>query len=132
MTQSTKRFILVDDDKLSNYLSKMVLGKLLGDVEVKDFLIPELALKYIETEFTFKPQESNTTLLLDINMPSLTGWEFLDIYKTFTDSIKNHINIYMLSSSINPLDIQLAKLNPLVIDFIEKPLNKVVLLKMFS
>jgi len=129
---TAKQIILVDDDAINNFLSKMVIQKNLVNVEVRDFLVPELALSYIETEFENKAFESKTTLFLDINMPTLTGWEFLDILETFSESIKTHFDIYILSSSINPNDIQRAKLNPLVIDIIEKPLNKEIVAKLFG
>lgn len=132
MADFLKRFILVDDDPLTNLLAKKILEKNLGEVEVRDFLIPELALEYIETEFENKVLEGKTTLFLDINMPSLTGWEFLDKFEKFTDAIKNQFNIYMLSSSVDPTDMQRAKQNPLVIDFIEKPINKASLLERFG
>ena len=132
MTNSAKRFLIVDDDPLNNIVSKMVLKKSFGEVVVKDFIIPELALEHIETEFEHKQFEEKTTLLLDINMPSITGWEFLDIFKTFAEPVKNQFNIYILSSSVDIIDIQRAKQNPLVIDFIEKPLKKDVLIKMFG
>src|SRR5690606_23454863 len=100
MTNHTKHFIIVDDDQFSNFLSKMVLAKLLGDAEVKDFVNPELALEYIKTDFDPKQREEKTILLIDINMPTLTGWEFLDEFKTFAEPLKNQFNIFMLSSSI--------------------------------
>lgn len=131
MKNIAKRFILVDDDQLSNFLSARVIKKNLGEVEVKDFVIPELALEYIEAEFTDKASDGKITLFLDINMPTLTGWEFLDKFNTLTESIKNQFNIYMLSSSVDPADIRRAKQNPLVIDFIEKPINKDFLIKTF-
>lgn len=132
MDTVTKRFILVDDDQYNNLLSTMILQKNLGNVEVKDFVSPELALEFIETEFKNMQFTDKTTLFLDINMPTLTGWEFLDKFETLSESIKNHFNIYMLSSSIDPADIQRAQLNPLVIDFVEKPIDKGFLLKTFS
>ncbi len=132
MTSRAKRFILVDDDPFSNLLAKVVLKKSLGEVEVRDFASPELALEYIESEFETKQSEGRTTLFLDINMPTLTGWEFIDKFETFTESIKNQFNINMLSSSVDPADIQRAKLNPLVIDFIEKPINKAFLIETFG
>ena len=132
MTNSAKRFLLVDDDPLTNLLSEMVLKKSLGEVEVKKFVVPETALEYIEAEFESKQLEEKTILFLDINMPTLTGWEFLDKYNAFKEPIKNQLNIYILSSSIDPADIQRAKLNPLVIDFIEKPLNNAILTKIFN
>jgi response regulator RpfG family c-di-GMP phosphodiesterase len=131
MTRAAKRFLIVDDDPLNNSISRIVLRSSLGAVEVRDFVLPELALEYIENEFTAQQLEDKTTLLLDINMPNITGWEFLEKFETFTAPVRDHFNIYMLSSSVNPEDIQRAKQNPLVIDFIEKPLNKVLLKKIF-
>ena len=132
MINLARRFILVDDDLLTNLLSKKMLIKNLGDVEVKDFTVPEQALQYIETEFLHKQFEEKTILFLDINMPTLTGWDFLDEFEKFAAPIKNQFIIYMLSSSIDPADVQRAKLNPLVTDFIEKPINKAVLAKLFG
>ncbi|MFN3639464.1 MAG: two-component system response regulator [Flavobacterium sp.] len=125
-----KRFIIVDDDKFSNLLSKILLNKLFKNVEVKDFLFPESALEYIETEF--EKHEEKITIFLDINMPTLTGWDFLKIFETLPDSLKNQFQIFVLSSSIDPIDIERAKADPLVIDFIEKPLSKAVLEKYFG
>jgi len=132
MTKSIKRFLLVDDDPLNNYLSKVVLEMSLGAVEIKDFVNPELALNYIEHEFEYKPLEEKTILFLDINMPTLSGWEFLDKFNKLEEAIKNQFSIYMLSSSIDPSDIQRVKLNPYLIDFIEKPLDKTIIAEMFS
>ncbi len=131
MINEAKRFILVDDDPLTNLLTKKIIERNLGEVEVKDFDIPELALEYIETEFDNKQSNGKTVLFLDINMPTLTGWEFLAKYETFPTPIKDQFNIYILSSSIDPADVQRAKLNPLVIDFIEKPIKIDFLLNTF-
>lgn len=132
MTNVPKRFLIVDDDPLNNYLSIMVLKKSLGNVNVTEFVIPELALDYIKTRIEYQPFEEKTTLLLDINMPSLTGWDFLDIFKTYRESIQEQFNVYILSSSVDPMDIQRAKRHPIVIDYIEKPLSKAILTKLFN
>ncbi|MEP7170076.1 MAG: response regulator, partial [Bacteroidota bacterium] len=65
-------------------------------------------------------------------MPSMTGWEFLEKFDAFKEPLKNQFHIYIFSSSIDPRDIQQAKANPLVVDFIEKPLNKKTLLRLFG
>lgn len=132
MINETKHFLIVDDDPSNNILTKIALRKFFNEVEVKDFLMPEKALKYIESEFENQAPEEKVILLLDINMPTLTGWEFLDKFNAFKESIKNKFNIYMLSSSVDPADIQRAQLNPLVNDFIEKPLNNAIIKKMFG
>ena len=132
MTKSIMQFLIVDDDRTNNFLTRMAIKKSFGEVEIIEFVIPEAALEYIEIEFMKQPHKEKTTLFLDLNMPSITGWEFLEKFNTFTGSVKMQFNIYILSSSVDFADIQRAKHNPLVIDFIEKPLNKKILAKIFN
>lgn len=132
MTHETILFILVDDDPINNFLSKKAIEMNLSKTEIKVFLSPEIALQYLETEFEQQKQEQRNIILLDLNMPTLTGWEFLEAFETFAPSLKNQFQIYILSSSIDPADIHRAKENPLVIDFIEKPLNKDFLTRTFG
>ena len=65
-------------------------------------------------------------------MPYLSGWEFLEAFDLFDTAIKEQYDIYILSSSVAQNDIDLAKENPYVIDFIEKPLNKAKLTTLFG
>ncbi|MDP2159788.1 MAG: response regulator [Flavobacterium sp.] len=132
MKKTTKQFIIVDDDPFSNFLSKTVLLKLYGEVVIKDFLVPELALDYIKKEYEFSKAKEKIILLLDINMPTITGWEFLDLFKDYPVSVQNLFQVYILSSSIDPVDIERAKQNPLVMGFIEKPLNRGVLVELLE
>lgn len=132
MTQTPMQFLIIDDDKTNNFLTKMTIKRSFGEAEIVEFTDPEAALEYIETQFAKEPHTRKTIMFLDINMPILTGWEFLEKFETFAETIKMQFDIYILSSSIDHTDIQLAKQNPLVIDFIEKPLNKTILEKIFS
>jgi len=132
MTLITTRFLLVDDDLLNNYLTKITLKKSLGEVLINDFTNPENGLEFIRSEPVYNPTDGKTTLLLDINMPILSGWEFLEAFELFDTSIKEQYNIYILSSSIDLYDKNLAMENPLVLDFIEKPLNKTKIIKIFG
>lgn len=132
MTQIKKRFLLVDDDRLNNYLTKMILKKSFEGVHVNDFTIPEDGLEFMKSEPSHNPPDGKTTLFLDINMPTISGWEYLEAFELFDASIKEQYDVYILSSSVDPKDINRAKENPLVIDFIEKPLNKATLLNMFG
>ncbi|CAN5687007.1 response regulator [soil metagenome] len=132
MTKVMKRFLIVDDDPQNNTLSKMALKKSLGEVLINDFIIPEEGLQFIESEFNNKPYGEKATLFLDINMPTMTGWEFLEKFKEFNESLKEKFTIYILSSSVDPRDIERAKENPHVVGFIEKPLQKKMLLEIFG
>jgi len=132
MIPITKRFLLVDDDPLSNYITKIILKKSIDGVHINEFTIPEDGLEFIKSEPSQNPPDGKTILFLDINMPTMSGWEYLEEFELFDASIKEKYNIYILSSSLDPSDINRAKANPLVIDYIEKPLNKETLLKIFG
>ncbi|MEH6769630.1 response regulator [Maribacter arcticus] len=132
MTLITKRFLLVDDDPLNNYITKRTLEISLGEVHITDFTNPEDGLEFIKSEPIHNPTDGKTTLFLDINMPLLSGWEFLEAFDLLDASIKEQYNIYILSSSVDHYDINLAKVNPFVLDFIEKPLNQAMIVKIFG
>lgn len=73
-----------------------------------------------------------TVILLDINMPIMDGWEFLEKYKTIRDELAKNITIYMVSSSINPRDIGRAKNYENVMEYLEKPITLEEIQKMIS
>jgi len=112
---------MVDDDAFSNVLSDIVLKNTLGEVKTDAFTIPEEALSFMQNlEINnLKP----TILLLDINMPTLSGWEFMEEFRTFREEIQKLITVYILSSSVDERDIDKAKSNNLIKDIISKPLE---------
>jgi len=132
MTHTVRRFILVDDDPLNNFLTNIVLKKTLGEILVHDFTVPEDGLEFLKFEAEKNAANSKTILFLDINMPTLSGWEFLEAFERLDASLKERYTIYILSSSVNLSDIDFAKSNHLVSDFIEKPLNKAKLMNILG
>ncbi|TXE07971.1 response regulator [Gelidibacter salicanalis] len=127
-----RRFILVDDDPLNNFLTKMILKKTFGEIRVHDFIVPEDGLEFLKFEGAKNDTKTKTILFLDINMPTLSGWEFLEAFELLDASVKEQYTIYILSSSINLSDINFAKANHLVSGFIEKPLNKAKLINILG
>lgn len=122
MLTQAPTFIVVDDDPINNLLCKEVIKSEFPDAEVKTFIEPEKGLDYIKATFT-TPYDSKTILFLDINMPTMTGWEFMEQFETFDSIIKDQFRIYILSSSVNPTDIDRAHANEYVIEYLEKPLS---------
>jgi len=122
----------MDDDPQYNFINKILLKRSFEKVLINDFTSPEEGLAFIKSQFINNPTDEKTTLFLDINMPTMSGWEFLEAFEQFDASIKDQYNIYILSSSINLSDIDRAKAHPLVLDFLEKPLYKETLLKIFD
>ena len=122
MIDNSIRFIIVDDDIISNTLCNVVIKRAAANVEIKLFNLPEEAFVFLAEEGS--PNEKTTLLFLDINMPEWTGWMFLEKFDKLNEEIKKHIKIYMLSSSVDLQDRQRAKQNKYVLDFIVKPLTK--------
>lgn len=113
-----KRIVLIDDDATTNYLNKMIIERSELVDEVLSFDSAEEALNYF-SEGNLTQDES--LVLLDINMPIMNGWQFLDHYEAMNFSQSN--KIVMLTSSINPADKELADEKYDVVAYKPKPLS---------
>lgn len=120
-----KRYIVVDDDPTNNLICKLTITKYEPEAQVQIFQSPEDALKYIANEENVTP----SFLLLDINMPTMTGWEFLTEFMTFEEEVKRKYFIYILSSSYQDLNDN-NRNYPFLCGFFSKPLKKEYLREM--
>ena len=111
------KFVMVDDDEFNNLIYGMVIEDTLGNVDMQSFTEPEEGLAYIQNV------QDPTILFLDINMPTLTGWEFLEQYEKFSEEVKEKIKIFILSSSVDYRDQDKAAENKYVRGFLSKPLE---------
>jgi PAS domain S-box-containing protein len=105
---------IVDDDQVITYITEHMLRNADASLHISSFLSAKMALEKLRLD-GFAPD----VLLLDINMPGITGWEFLDQL----NALKLAANVYMYSSSIDPDDVKEARNYPMVKDFISKPLD---------
>ena len=104
---------LIDDDDIQNLINTRVIGIVDGGIEVVSFTSAEIALEGLR-----KKEELPRLIFLDINMPKMNGWDFLEVYQKENRTVK----VYMLSSSINNKDIEKSKQYSIVQGFISKPL----------
>ena len=112
------KYVAVDDDSFNNMLCTMIIEDTLGEeVDITTFTKPEEGLAFV------KNVNGPTVLFLDINMPTLSGWEFLELYDMFSEEVKTHLRIYMLSSSLDQRDKDKASRNKYVNGFLSKPLE---------
>jgi CheY-like chemotaxis protein len=109
--------ILVDDDPINNLINKRLVSKLAIAPKIEEFLEAERAIEKIRT----LSSEQNILIFLDINMPVMNGWDFLNQYLIEFKDRKD--KIVVLSSSIDFQDRQKAKEFGCVEGFIEKPLT---------
>ncbi len=117
------QFILIDDDPMNNLICKLTIEMTLGQSEVKAFVNPENGLEYIQSEFSNPEIDISALLLLDINMPIMSGWEFLEMFDNLSFEIKDRIKICILSSSIDERDKERSYANKNVLEFLVKPLT---------
>jgi PAS domain S-box-containing protein len=107
--------ILIDDDHVINFINARVIRLLFPGSRVKSFINAEKALNYLK-EFD---KLGKKLVFIDLNMPSFDGWDFLEAYRHLP--VKSPV--YILTSSINPKDIERSTQFSEVVKFLTKPLS---------
>ena len=112
------RTIIVDDDEIVTFLQKKIVSKCELDPDPYSFKDAGAALNFLNKD---SDPEMNYLIMLDINMPNMNGWEFLENLKKVPDNDRFHV--VMVTSSIDRKDKRDAANDPHVVDFIEKPVS---------
>ncbi|MBQ19363.1 MAG: hypothetical protein CMD31_01280 [Flavobacteriales bacterium] len=123
--------LVIDDSKYDLFIATEILNDYCDVKEVVCVDSGQKGLAYLQSKEN-KISELPEIIFLDIKMPLMDGFDFLNLYNQLSDKIKNYCKIYMLSSSLDPTDIVRAKNNKDVIDFIEKPLSEEQIGKLFN
>jgi response regulator RpfG family c-di-GMP phosphodiesterase len=117
-----EKIILIDDDRITNILSTRMLSKYGPDLSVEVFEDIDSGLSYVRT----LPHPEEYLILLDLNFPEKSGWDFLEAYK----QISKACNVVVLTSSIDESDRQKALSYVSVRKFMSKPLNAALILQL--
>jgi CheY-like chemotaxis protein len=121
--QRPVKIMLVDDDEINNFITVKLIRKVFPDSVLSTFLNGRLAIDKLKDLVNNQSDNIPDYILLDINMPVMNGWEFLEEYKLLNLHSDRKITIYILSSSVFSNDIDKAKSYESVANFISKPLN---------
>lgn len=118
--------LLVDDDRFINIVQAKAVVKADIGVEVKAVTSVEEAFAFLtasggDEETPLIPRPG--IIFLDINMPGLTGWDFMDLYHKLDPRQKVKIVVAMLTTSLNPDDQQRAMSDDGIVAFLHKPLR---------
>lgn len=117
--------LLVDDDKATNFLNRRLLRKIEAAKEIQVVRNGSEAMEYLEKAVTFKTGFPRPDLiLLDINMPMVDGWEFLERYADFSETYKASTVVVMLTTSLRESDQERVTQFKEVKDLIRKPLTQ--------
>ena len=120
------RVMLIDDNEIDNLINSRIMTahNFAAVVDVKT--TTESALDLLRT-MTVESENLPAIIFLDLSMPVLDGFAFLEEFAKMNDAVKNNCKVVVLSSSISPDDINRASTNPFVIKYINKPLSEMYL-----
>jgi CheY-like chemotaxis protein len=124
MEKKINTVLLIDDDLTINYFHNRLIEKsgIAEQIAITKNGMEGL-VAFLEINERLHGNET-ALIFLDLNMPIMNGWEFLEKLSKAKNEITMHYKLYILSSTINPDDKKKAKNNPLVSGFLSKPLTK--------
>jgi len=118
--EAPKKILLVDDDDASIYLTQRILTKVEIEADILIAKHGQEALNIVKE--VCQREQCPELILLDINMPVMDGFEFLEELQKSADLSRCAFKIVLLSSSTHQLDVARAQHYP-VSDYIQKPLT---------
>lgn len=124
-----KKIAIVDDDSIFQFTTKVKIEKLQLASSIEIFNDGDEIYKHLQE---VGKEDWPDIVLLDINMPIVDGWDFLELYRDLSPELHKHISIFMLSSSINPVDVDKANENEFVKEYVTKPIKDEVLSSILS
>ena len=111
------KVLIIDDDSIVLFIQEKMLKKYGITDAPCSFKDARKAIAFLETQ----KSEDVFLILLDINMPGMNGWDFLEKIRSM--EISEKVFVFMVTSSIDSYDKEKAKNYPNVVSFIEKPIS---------
>lgn len=118
-----KKVYLIDDDDIFVFLTKKTILKVSSEIDVEVFSDGLQAITHIK-EVKDSPELLPDIIFLDLNMPVMDGWEFLSEYQEIYTTLAKENELYIVSSSISPHEMERSRNISSVSEFIIKPLVK--------
>ncbi|KAF2337920.1 response regulator [Flavobacterium ginsenosidimutans] len=117
MQEYKPQFVIIEDNLIDQFITKKLLKK---GLDVNPLYIANNGKEGIDW-LVKNPNHNSLVIFLDIQMPIMNGFEFLDEFSRLPEDIKEKIRIYVLSSTLDIDEIKKAKENKYVSDFWNKP-----------
>jgi CheY-like chemotaxis protein len=132
-TKTTSKYdivMLIDDNEIDNFINEQIIKGCLFSENVFVNTSTTSAIEFLKNISISKLMREGHLphyIFLDINMPLLDGFQFIEEFQKLDKEITSAIKIVMLTSSINPVDIEKSKQYGSVVKFLHKPLTEEVL-----
>ena len=122
MSPEPLNFIIIDDSKLDCFIAEKIIRNTGKAGDIKAFTNAATALDHIKSA-TPPATDAKTTVLLDIQMPVMNGFDFVEAFELLPEEVKEGYTVFMLSSSINENDLNRVKNYTSIKQFLNKPLT---------
>src|SRR6187402_2637508 len=120
MLDHTLNLLVIDDDDINIFIIKKIVEKTGFDIQMIARNNGQQAIDYLNENIA-QQKPLPKLVLIDINMPVMNGWEFIEAYEAL--GIEQQVDMYILSSSVYENDIEKTKSYKAVKGFISKPLS---------
>lgn len=114
---------VVDDDDVYRFTIEKYIQMLSSSTRVISFADGEVALNYFKENLDTE-ENLPDIVLLDVNMPIMDGWDFLNEYERIKSRLNKEIRVYLVSSSIDERDQNRSRNYPAVTDYLVKPIDE--------
>jgi CheY-like chemotaxis protein len=122
---------IIDDDRVFQKITWMKITRKNYARKVLMFSDGDQAIRFFEQNAA-SPEELPDIILLDLNMPIMDGWDFMDAFVRMRPRIGKKINIFIATSSVNPEDQRRASEISAVSDYVIKPMSDASLSRLFA
>lgn len=119
----SRNICIIDDDKIYRFTTEKYIEMLKLADKIITFSDGEEALEFFKTNAT-NSEELPDIILLDVNMPIMDGWDFIEEYASFQPRPIKKITLYMVTSSIDDRDRDKAAKISEIHDFVIKPISE--------
>lgn len=124
-----KKALIIDDDEVNNFICVRQIRAAAFAGEAEFILSGREALDKLQLDSENTPENLPDIIFLDINMPMMSAWEFLEEYSPLSKKFTKEVKLFILSSSVYRKDQLRAMEHEVVVDYLYKPLTKELLNK---